>query len=260
MRSLSARLPRRSPGLFTALGLFVPLWLIAAGSQAGTLSVVGQSRWVQVAHVYDGDTFRSDKGEKVRLLGINTPEIAHNDQPGQPLGNAAKRRLSELIGGELVELRMDSDKQDDYGRTLAQVYRRDGSWINGLLVREGMALVYTFAPNFRWARELLAAEAEARSAGLGIWANKRFRVLESREVSAGHIGQFRLITGAISGQRTWNFRLGNLAVSVPVKSRPWFKDGLDWLKPGQTVVVRGTLRTSKKGQLYLALHSPYDIE
>lgn len=260
MRSLSARLRRPSSKALACLGLFAALWLSTADSQAGTLSVVGQSRWEQVAHIYDGDTFRSDKGEKVRLLGINTPEIAYNDRPGQPLGNSAKRRLSELIGGELVELRMDSDKQDDYGRTLAQVYRRDGSWINGLLVREGLALVYTFAPNFRWTRELLAAEAEARAAGLGIWANERFRVLKSGEVSADHIGQFRLIRGKISDPGDWTFRLGALHISVPKKSRPWFKDGLKQLQDGRHVMVRGTIRSAGGGRLYLALHSPYDIE
>ena len=251
---------RPSPKALALLGLFAALWLAAAGSQAGSLSIVGQSRWVEVEHVYDGDTFRTDQGEKVRLLGINTPEIAHNDQPGQPLGSAAKRRLSELIGGELVELRTDSDKRDDYGRTLAQIYRRDGSWINGLLVREGLALVYTFAPNFRWTKELLAAETEARSAGLGIWANERFRQLESREISNDHIGQFRLVRGEISGLERWGFRLDKLRISVPKRSRRWFDKGLNELREGQQVTLRGTIRSAKNGRLYLALHSPYDIE
>ena len=260
MRSLSARLRRQSLSSLALLGLFAALWLDVADSQAGTLSVVGQSRWVEVAHVYDGDTFRTKKGEKVRLLGINTPEIAYNDRPGQPLGNKAKRRLAELIDGELVELRMDGDKRDDYGRTLAQVYRRDGRWINGLLVREGLALVYTFAPNFRWTKELLAAESEARAAGAGIWANARFRLLESSELSADHIGQFRLVQGSISALEHWGFRLDDLRISVPKNSRRWFEKGLNELREGQQVQVRGTIRSAKNGRLYLALHSPYDIE
>ena len=250
----------RSPRFTSILGLLAALCLTAAGSQAGTLSLVNHSRWVEVKHVYDGDTFRTVKGEKVRLLGINTPEIAYNDKPGQPLGSAAKRRLTTLVGGELVELRMDSDKRDDYGRTLAQVYKRDGTWINGLLVREGLALVYTFAPNFRWTNQLLTAEAEARASGLGIWSEKRFQVLESSDIANRHIGQFRLVRGKISDLDDWRFRLGKLNISVPIKSRPWFKKGLSQFKNGQNVIVRGTIRSSRGGELYLALHSPYDIE
>ncbi|HKI62626.1 MAG TPA: thermonuclease family protein [Mariprofundaceae bacterium] len=231
----------------------------AVSTQAGTLSVVEQGRWVTVSHVYDGDTFRSSRGERVRLLGINAPEVAHNDQPGQPLGKTAGLRLAKLIAGKAVQLRLDRDKKDAYGRTLAQVYLPDGTWVNELLVREGMAQVYTFAPNFRWTASLVQAEKLARSKELGIWHDERFRVLAAQAVSNRHVGQFRVIEGRVGRTGSWKFRLGRLHVSVPRKYRQWFGK-MPKLTSGRSVIVHGTVRTSGQGTLFLALHSPYDLE
>ena len=241
------------------LALFALLLFTTSWAQAGTLSVVGQSRWVHVGKVFDGDTFRTTAGEKVRLLGINTPEVAHDKEPGQPFGKEAKRRLEQLISGKMVRLKLDRDRKDDYGRTLAQLYLRDGSWINEQLIRDGLALVYTFAPNFQWANRLLIAEAEARTARRGIWESEPFRVLKASSVTARHIGQFRLVRGDVKEDEPWRFRLGKLTVTIPRSARKWFN--LSKLpQHGQSVVVRGRIRTSSKGGLFLALHSPYDLE
>jgi len=261
MPSLSEHLRRITRNIHLPAWLIAVLCLLSAisAAEAGTLSVVGHSRWVEVAHVYDGDTFRTSKGEKVRLLGINTPEIAHNDNPGEPMGNKAKQRLKQLIHGQLVQLKTDREKQDTYGRTLAQVYLRDGSWINGLLLHEGYAFVYTFAPNFRWVKELQLAEAHARSRQLGMWKTERFRLLDSKSVSKKHVGQFRVVEGIVSKSWQWRFRLDKLLVSVPRKYRQWFKSGQIASRGGK-VTIRGVIRLSGKGQLFMALHSPADLE
>ena len=241
------------------LALAALLLLTVSGAQAGTLSVVGHSRWVHAGKVFDGDTFRTTAGEKVRLLGINTPEVAHDKEPGQPFGTEAKRRLEQLIAGKMIRLQLDRDNKDDYGRTLAQLYLRDGSWINEQLVQEGLALAYTFAPNFQWANRLLIAEAEARMARRGIWNAEPFRVLEAGSVTARHIGQFRLVRGEIKADGPWRFQVGKLTVTIPRSARKWFHAS-QLPQHGQSVVVRGRIRTSTKGGLFLALHSPYDLE
>jgi len=240
---------------------FIGLLLLLATSvaEAGTLSIVGQDRWVEVVHVHDGDSLRTAKGEKIRLLGINAPEIANNDEPGQPLGNEAQLRLTQLLAGQLVQLKRDREKVDAYGRTLAQVYLRDGTWVNARMVREGLAHVYIFAPNFRWAGELMQAEAEARINKRGIWQTERFRILDSKSVSKRHIGQFRVVSGTVSAAGNWRFRLDKLRVSIPRTYRQWFKD-LPFVRNGQQVTIRGIIRLSSQGQLYLALHSPADLE
>ena len=144
------------PSCITRLILSLFLFLAASSVEAGTLSVVGQQRWVQIVHVHDGDSLRTAKGEKIRLLGINAPEVANQGQPGQILGDEAKQYLIKLVDGKLVQLKTDKEKQDIYGRTLAQVYLRNGIWVNAQMVSEGLAYVYTFAPNFRWTSKLHA--------------------------------------------------------------------------------------------------------
>ena len=83
--------------------------------------------------------------------------------------------------------------------------------------------------------------------------------MESKSVSKRHIGQFRVVEGTVSAIQNWRFRLDQLRVSVPRKYRQWFKGGQVAHK-GQKVMIRGTIRLSSKGQLYMALHSPADLE
>jgi len=228
-------------------------------AEAGTFSVIGQSRWVHVASVFDGDTFRARSGERIRLLGINTPEVGHGNQPEQPYAKQAKLRLIQLITGKSVQLRLDKEKQDKYGRTLAHIYLRDGRWINNIMVAEGLAHVYTFAPNFYRADELLQSESLARNDMRGLWKSSRFRVLDASNISSRHIGQFHLVRGYVKDVQKWRFKTGKLTVSVPRKSRQWFTPA-DLPHHGQKVLLRGVIRTSTSDRLYLALHSPYDIE
>lgn len=236
-----------------ALALLQP-----ATASAGTLSVVGGSRWVSVGEIFDGDTFRTTRGERIRLLGINTPEVMHDSQPAQPWSQEAKQRLQALIAHRNVELRGDTEKRDRYGRTLAQVYLRDGTWVNRQLIAEGLAQVYTFAPNFRYAAPLLAAEHEARLAGRGLWLSERFRVLDAAEADRRLVGQFRVVRGYIKSITPWRFQLGRLIVTVPRSARSWFAGRVP-VQEGERVLVRGTIRASGNGALYLSLHSPYDV-
>ncbi|RMG91378.1 MAG: nuclease [Zetaproteobacteria bacterium] len=239
----------------------VLLWLsllVPGPLHAGTLSILSWDEWVRVGYVIDGDTFVTDAHDKVRLLGINAPEIMHNDNPGEPLGETSRRQLRKLIEGKRVRLSFDRQRRDDYGRKLAHVYV-DGLWVNGKMVELGLAHVYTFAPNFKQTSALLDLERKARSKRLGIWNTARFRLLQADRIQRTHIGQFRLIEGRIDETGGWNFHMGKLHVSIPKKSRIWFAKPLN-LRLGQKVIVRGKIRISSRGKFYLALYSPYDLE
>lgn len=228
---------------------------------AGTFSLVGSNRWVTVSKVYDGDTFKTRSGEKVRLLGINTPEIAHGGKPGQPLGKMAKRELKSLILDKRVRLRFDREKRDKYGRLLAHIYLRDGTWLNAHMIERGLAHSYAFAPNFRHSSVLLKREQDARNQKLGIWSNPRFKLLKASKTGERHIGQFRVISGKIISidKNRWGFKLGKLSITVPKAHRKWFK-APPALKQNDLIIVHGKIRISSRGKLYLALHSPYDLE
>ncbi|RME84908.1 MAG: nuclease, partial [Zetaproteobacteria bacterium] len=216
-------------------------------------------RWGIVARVIDGDTFVLRSGEKVRLLGIDAPELAHGTTPEEPLARKARARLRRLVEGRRVRLAFDAVRTDGYGRLLAQVYLADGRWVNGILVREGLALVYTFEPNHRWVGKLLALERAARRERRGIWRTRRFAVRRAERVHSRDVGRFVLVRGRISDARRWFWRMGRLAVSVPRKARAWFGRP-PLVHTGDEVLVRGVLRASPGGKLYIAIHSPWDLE
>ncbi|MDQ6975690.1 MAG: thermonuclease family protein [Mariprofundaceae bacterium] len=246
------------------LSLFVWLvWLtIPTAMAGGTFSYIESSQWVYVDKVFDGDTFKTRKGIKIRLLGINTPEIAHGSKPGQVMGIVASKALKKWIGGKKVRLRFDRERKDRYGRTLAQVWLSDGRWVNGMLIAEGYAHVYTFAPNFRWADALLTLEKESIVSKLGIWRTRRFSLISSKVIGTKHIGEFRVVDGIVGRQldkRGWYFNFGKLRVSVPKKYRKWFKNPPAIKHQGDRARLRGRIRVSSSGALYLALHSPADL-
>ncbi len=242
------------------LTLFILCWLSTGASFAGSISLVSQDRWVSVKHVIDGDTFATRRGEKVRLLGINTPEVRHESSPAQPFGDQAKTALQQLISGQQLRLRFDKEKQDRYGRTLAHVYLRDGTWINEKMVSLGLAHVYTFVPNISAAKHLTEIETQAIEQKLGMWSHQRWQVLEAGQLKAGMLGEFRLVRGIVThvAKKGWQFSVGKLTVSIPKKYRQGFKG---WRRPSvqDEVLVRGRLRMSRKDKWFLSIHTPADI-
>jgi len=127
-----------------------------------------------VTHPVDGDTVDVEIGgveERVRLIGIDTPESVAPNRPVECYGPEAKARLAELIPpGTEVRLERDVEARDQYGRLLAYVFRTaDGLHVNESLVRDGYAEARRYEPNVARQAELDAAEVEARAADRGLW-------------------------------------------------------------------------------------------
>jgi micrococcal nuclease len=125
---------------------------------------------ITVTRVVDGDTIDispSANGlSRVRLIGMDTPEVYYGTQPYGPKASAfAKRELE----GEEVRLELDVQKVDPYGRLLAYVYLPNGEMFNETLLEEGYAQVATFPPNVKYVERLLDAQREARAANRGLW-------------------------------------------------------------------------------------------
>ncbi|MEL7209769.1 MAG: thermonuclease family protein, partial [Actinomycetota bacterium] len=121
-----------------------------------------------VVHVVDGDTVIVDLGgaeESVRLLGIDTPEVARPDQTEECFGPEASARTRVLLPvGTDVRLERDREARDRFGRLLAYVYRaEDDLFVNEALVAEGSADTLSIEPNTAYRRELSAARAAARA-------------------------------------------------------------------------------------------------
>jgi micrococcal nuclease len=110
-----------------------------------------------------------ENGQRVRLLGIDAPEMEHAGQPADFLAHKSKQFLVELVQGKRLRLEYDRLRYDRYGRTLAYLFLPDGTNVSREMVRQGLAHVYTVPPNMRFREELLAAQREAISARRGIW-------------------------------------------------------------------------------------------
>lgn len=125
---------------------------------------------VRVQRVVDGDTLLLVGGERVRLIGIDTPESVKPDTPPEPFGHAASRFTKQLAEGRDVRLEFDRHREDQFGRTLAFVYVGD-LLLNEEIIRQGFSRAETRF-NFRsdFQRRFVAAEKEARAARRGIWS------------------------------------------------------------------------------------------
>jgi micrococcal nuclease len=129
----------------------------------------------KVRHVHDGDTVILEDGARVRLLGINTPEIDGRYTEAESGGEAARRWLKKRVEGKNVRLESDRERQDKYGRLLAHLFAEDGEHLNLSLVEQGLAVVSLYPPNLKHTDELLAAQKRAETAARGVWGSPAYR-------------------------------------------------------------------------------------
>jgi micrococcal nuclease len=125
-----------------------------------------------VKRVVDGDTFEIESGEKVRMIGVDTPESVKPNHPVEPYGKEASNYSKQLLSGQTVTLKFDVEPRDRYGRLLAYVYMADGTFVNEKLVRDGYARIMTIPPNVAYADLFLKAERDAREHNRGLWGLK----------------------------------------------------------------------------------------
>lgn len=128
-----------------------------------------------VTRIVDGDTIiaRVDGvDERVRLIGIDTPESVDPRRPVMCFGKEASDHISSLLPeGTPIRLERDVEARDRFDRLLAYVYRADdGLFVNLAMVADGYANQATFPPNVAHVDTLRAAVAEARAEGLGLWS------------------------------------------------------------------------------------------
>lgn len=123
----------------------------------------------KVSRVIDGDTIKLVNGERVRYIGINTPETKHPRKGIEHFGPEAAAFNRKLVEGKEVRLEFDVQLRDRYGRLLAYVYLLDDTFVNLELVSQGYAQVATYPPNVKHQDLFLKAQREAREKGRGLW-------------------------------------------------------------------------------------------
>lgn len=137
----------------------------------------------KVVRVVDGDTFEIDTGEKVRMIGIDTPELHHPTKDVQCFGKEAMLKTKDMLEGKMVRLEKDVSETDRYGRLLRFVYLLNLSptplptgqlsevFVNAYLIKEGFAHAVTFPPDVMKSQEFISLENEARYNKKGLWSN-----------------------------------------------------------------------------------------
>ncbi|MBI3616217.1 MAG: thermonuclease family protein [Candidatus Omnitrophica bacterium] len=165
---LSPRTVRNLAVAVTGLALLAARGFIftsSAGPAAGP-------REVFVQRAVDGDTVLLSMGERVRYIGVDTPELHHPRKPVQFYGREAMEFNRNLVEGKSVRLEFDVERYDKYNRLLAYVYLPDGTFVNAELVRQGYARLMTIPPNVKHAELFRKLQAEAREAGRGLWGRR----------------------------------------------------------------------------------------
>lgn len=125
-----------------------------------------------VERVIDGDTIVLVGGEKVRYIGVDTPELPHPKKRAQPYAKEAMEFNRRLVESQKVRLEMDVERQDKYSRTLAYVFLENGRFVNAELLKEGYAQLLTIPPNVRYVDLFTSLQSQARENKRGLWGKR----------------------------------------------------------------------------------------
>jgi micrococcal nuclease len=151
------------------LACLVPAGLALQSCEPAPGSAATRPETCVVGRVADGDSFSCRDGRRVRLIGIDAPELAQGES-----GRRARAALAELAPpGTTVRLERDAASHDRYGRELAHVWT-GSRLVNEAMVLGGWAMLYTVPPNVKYAERLEQAQKQARTAGVGLWGTGGF--------------------------------------------------------------------------------------
>ncbi len=227
----------------------------------------------RVQYVHDGDTVRLQDGRKVRLIGINTPELARDDRPEQAFAQEARDALKAAIAEDdhRVRLVYGAERQDRYKRTLAHLFTPDGDNLQARLLAQGMAAAIPHPPNLAFTDCYREQELTARCSNTGIWSKPAQFVVSASRLESKHKG-FRLVSGTIDrisfndhGVRIF---MGKLMLGIHGDNRDHFDETQLKALRGKRVTVRGWLQP-KRGresgdddtvQFYMHVRHPSAIE
>lgn len=168
----------------------------------------------RVAAILSADTIDLESGLRVRLAGVQGPARARDDRPAWPLAADAAAATGAFCLGKPVALHYANDRRDRWRRAVAHVTTDDGAWLQGHLLRHGLARVYTWPRTATGARTLLDLERTARANRRGIWAERFYRIRNPAE-TWGDLDSWQIVEG----------RVVDAAI---VRGTGYLNFGLDW--------------------------------
>jgi endonuclease YncB( thermonuclease family) len=235
----------------------------AVDAQVKKLDINPGVDFFRVKTVYDGDTVVLEDGRKIRLLGINTPEVQHRDKQADAGGDDAKRWLQNKLQSARVRLELSTEKTDKYGRTLAHLFTDKKDHINLQLVAAGLAAVSIYPQNLLYVSELVRAEEQAEKAHLGIWQQAQYQPIPVASLTEdGHSGWTRVVGKVLNVKTTGKsvyleFAGGNFRARIEKEWLDLYPDINEYR--GKTLEVRGWLNKNK-GTLSMLIRHPSAIK
>lgn len=224
-----------------------------------------------VLRAIDGDTIELSDGQRVRYIGIDTPELRERDGSDwvyrpMPYAEEAKAFNRKLVEGRSVILKFDVQKMDKYNRLLAYVYAGD-KMVNLEMVRQGYAMIYTYPPNVKYVEEFLAAQKEARKNNRGLWVDLDTNIIPASEAKE-NLGLIRMVEAdVLSTFLSDNVLILNCRDNFKVAI---FRNNLEYFPKEalrspegyfkyKTIRVYGVIK-DYKGSSEIVLHDPSQLE
>lgn len=227
----------------------------ALSSPSSTLGDRG-GEWHRVIRVYDGDTITLENGEKIRLLGINTPEVG-GFKPLEAGGLDARDWLREKILGKSIRVELDAEPRDKYKRLLANLFDETGLHLNLELVSQGLATTDIYPPSLKYASALMQAERQAEQQHRGLWALEDHQAKPAEDYldyprEGWH--RFKGVAESLAEGHGWSgFVLrGGLEVHIPEQNLQYFLPLESYL--GKQLEVRGWFSRRGDGNFITVRH------
>ncbi len=249
---------------------FMPLTLVflfvastAQGADDKKCASTHYHERVEIKKVIDGDTVILSDDRHIRLVGIDTPEIFHDDRPHQPGAIRARKALKGLLAdADYIGLRYDSERQDRHGRTLAHLFLPTGTNIQAKLLAAGLAMPLFIPPSVMYAECYADVAADARSASRGLWALPTYQPVKVSKLAGNERG-FHIITGRVrylseSRSALWINLENNVALRITRPDLPYFDDAKLQGLTGKQIEARGWLY-ERNSQLRMRLRFPLDL-
>jgi len=222
---------------------------------------------VTIKYIHDGDTVKLVDGRKIRLIGINAPEVARKDRPAEAYALQARDHLRSLLHqhDNQVKLLYGREKQDHYHRTLAHLFLPDGTNIQAQMLSEGLSSAITIPPNDRFASCYQQAEKQALCSQKALWSDK----IQAVAALAHSANGFRVLRGKLkniksSSKGLWLELEHGLSLRIAYKYKSLFD--MNRLKSliKQNIIIRGWLQPKNQPRpgerFYMQIKHPSAIE
>ena len=244
---------------------FITLLAITPTGYTADCDLSHPAKLVEVTYIHDGDTFFTSENEKIRLIGLDTPEFAYNGNKAEPFAEEAQKLFRQLSksSSDRLYLYIDNKQKDRYERSLAHVFLQNGKNVAQHLLEAGLATTLIIPPNISFADCYLAAQENAQLHNRGIWQLPQYQVSRLTDIDLTIPSQYRLVTGIIhalhSGQDNQKIiiRDDNIELVMIIKNseKLLFESLLNDKLIGKKILVQGWINQNKDG-LYIYIRHP----